>query len=100
MHARLAMNVGHRTYQLGEYPFHFIDREGTVAQEVIVKLIAYRRFNVSSYLSTWLPRVALLDRHTSAVFQHQPHQILSYNDFVEARDMRVKELTMMMDLTC
>jgi hypothetical protein len=34
------MNVGYRAHQLGKYPFHLIDREGPVVQEVVVKLVA------------------------------------------------------------
>ena len=67
------MDIGDGTDELGEDLLDFIDRQRTMAKNVVVQFI---------------PR---------AVFEHQPNQLLRHDDFVQASDMRMKELAMVVD---
>jgi hypothetical protein len=43
VHTRLAVNIRHRADQLGKYPFHFLDGQRAMAEEIIIKFVAYSR---------------------------------------------------------
>lgn len=65
-----------------------------MTKEIVVEFIAYFQSFVSSFVMG-----PVLWTHTWTVFQHQPNQLLRHNDFVKSGDMRVQELTMMVDFT-
>lgn len=69
------MNVCDGANKLCEYSLDLVNGQRAMAQEVVVEFV------------------------TRAVFQHQPDQFLRHHNFVEASDVRVEELTMMMDFT-
>jgi hypothetical protein len=74
VHAGLVVDVGNGANELGEYALDFGRLKRALCQEVVVELIA------------------------RAPFKSQPDQLLGDYDFVQARDVRVGELAVVVDL--
>jgi hypothetical protein len=72
--ARLVVDVGHGADELGEDALDLGGLEGALLQEVVVELVA------------------------GTVLEDQPDQLLGDYDLVQARDVRVDELAVVVDL--
>ena len=64
-------------------------------KEIVVQLIA-----CSSVLAVSYYIYSSISRRTRAVLENKPDQLFRHNDFVEAGNMGVEELAVMMDLAC
>lgn len=40
VHTRFTMHIGDGSNQLGEYPLDFLDGQGAMAEEIVVKFVA------------------------------------------------------------
>mgnify|MGYP007135343178 CR=1 FL=1 len=73
MHALLLVDVADCPNELGECFLYFFDRQSSVLQQIVVELVA------------------------GAVLQDEPDERLGDDDFVEARDVRVDKLAVVVD---
>lgn len=73
MHALLLVDVADRPDELGECFLYLFDRQSSMLQQIVVELVA------------------------GAVLQDEPDERLGDDDFVEACDVRMDELAVVMD---
>jgi hypothetical protein len=93
MYAGLFMDVAYSADQLREDSLDFIDGEFAMFQKVVVQLVAYPGLALEVVHRTEQTC------HTGTVFQYQPNKVLGHNDLVQAGDVGVDELAMVMYLS-
>lgn len=64
-----------------------------MSEEIVVQLVTCPSVLVASYYI-----YSSISRRTRAVLENKPDQLFRHNDFVEAGNMGVEELAVMMDL--
>jgi hypothetical protein len=69
----LRVDISHSAHQLRKYLFTLFSCQPAMLQKVVVQLIA------------------------RTILQHQPHQRLRHNHFIQTRNMGMHELSMMVD---
>lgn len=74
MDTRLLVDICHSANQLREYPLDLVDRELPMLDQVVVQLVS------------------------GTIFQDQPHQRLGHYDLVQSGNVRVDELSVVVDL--
>ena len=84
------MDVGDGTDELGEDALDLGGLECARLEEVVVKFVACDASDARV--------VSRAMRRTWAVLEHQPDQLLSHYDLVQARDVRMYELAVVVDL--